>query len=218
MQSVMEIDADKYGMKSGVKQLLTIMANFANDDGEGVYPSNETLSWYTGQKVSTIKANKKRALEGELIIRNGVRWNNIVNWRLNVELIKSMKRTNKPGQKQASQNLASQKTDSSQPESGHNPIVNHELKIKDKDYINNSRIKTLLKSYGISNPMRDRLAAMPHMEIDFVKDHIKQANKEMLDTPLLIIRLRDNDPSPARTRSKYQTIEELAQLPANSGE
>lgn len=58
------------------------------------------------------------------------------------------------------------------------------------------RVADILKRAHVGEPMRSRLAAMPHVTLDYVRAHVAQANEEKTPARLLIHRIRSADIAP----------------------
>lgn len=61
---------------------------------------------------------------------------------------------------------------------------------------------SLLQGAGIGEPMRTRIALLPHATLTYLKAHIRRARREHTDTGLLIHRLRSADPAPKTDRER----------------
>jgi hypothetical protein len=68
------------------------------------------------------------------------------------------------------------------------------------------KLTQLLKKAGIGEPTLSEIAALPHVTIGYAAAHIRKIEKDGDSIGLLIHRLREGDPAPARRRPLTQEI------------
>jgi len=84
MANVMELD-----IQSGAKFVLLVMANFASDEGENVYPSHDTIARLTSMSRRTVVSTVKSLVDDGYVVLDGKKGNRQNIYSLNVEKIMS---------------------------------------------------------------------------------------------------------------------------------
>lgn len=82
MANVMELD-----IQSGAKFILLVMANFASDEGENVYPSHETIARLTSMSRRTVVSTVKQLVDDGYVVLDGKKGNRQNVYSLNVDKI-----------------------------------------------------------------------------------------------------------------------------------
>lgn len=82
MANVMELD-----IQSGAKFILLVMANFASDEGENVYPSHETIARLTSMSRRTVVSTVKQLVDDGYVTLEGKKGNRQNLYSLNVQKI-----------------------------------------------------------------------------------------------------------------------------------
>ena len=82
MANVMELD-----IQSGAKFILLVMANFASDEGENVYPSHETIARLTSMSRRTVVSTVKQLVDDGYVVLDGKKGNRQNIYSLNVDKI-----------------------------------------------------------------------------------------------------------------------------------
>lgn len=82
MANVMELD-----IQSGAKFVLLIMANFASDEGENVYPSHDTIARLTSMTRRTVVSTVKQLVDDGYVKLDGKKGNRQNVYSLNVNKI-----------------------------------------------------------------------------------------------------------------------------------
>ncbi len=82
MANVMELD-----IQSGAKFVLLVMANFASDEGENVYPSHDTIARLTSMTRRTVVSTVKQLVDDGYVKLDGKKGNRQNVYSLNVNKI-----------------------------------------------------------------------------------------------------------------------------------
>ena len=82
MANVMELD-----IQTGAKFVLLVMANFASDEGENVYPSHETIARLTNMTRRTVVSTVKQLVDDGYVKLDGKKGNRQNIYSLNVDKI-----------------------------------------------------------------------------------------------------------------------------------
>lgn len=82
MANVMELD-----IQTGAKFILLVMANFASDEGENVYPSHETIARLTNMTRRTVVSTVKQLVDDGYVKLDGKKGNRQNIYSLNVDKI-----------------------------------------------------------------------------------------------------------------------------------
>lgn len=82
MANVMELD-----ISSGAKFVLLVMANFASDQGENVYPSHETIARLTSMTRRTVVSTVKQLVDDGYVKLDGKKGNRQNIYSLNLDKI-----------------------------------------------------------------------------------------------------------------------------------
>lgn len=82
MANVMELD-----IQTGAKFILLVMANFASDEGENVYPSHDTIARLTSMSRRTVVSTVKQLVDDGYVVLDGKKGNRQNIYSLNVDKI-----------------------------------------------------------------------------------------------------------------------------------
>lgn len=142
MANVMELD-----IQSGAKFILLVMANFASDEGENVYPSHDTIARLTSMSRRTVVSTVKQLVDDGYVTLDGKKGNRQNIYSLNVDKIMG-------GGAQVCENFTPE-VDSCETIS-HNPLNIKDIKdIKDLKDSTNAKIAQQNPQYEMMKALAD---------------------------------------------------------------
>jgi DNA-binding transcriptional regulator GbsR (MarR family) len=140
------------------KFVLLVMANYANDEGQNVYPSHELIAQKTSLTRRTVVTTVKQLSELGYVSLEGKRGNRQNVYTLNVEKFSQMCKTFTP--EGDSCETASHQNDDSCEARSHNPLMIKELKDKElkDERLKDSAQAQISQQAGNLYPMMEALA------------------------------------------------------------